>query len=75
MGIQNIYKLVNKELFDNWYAEIQDWGSLHMLIIYKPNGSRYCDFWRKSLKAAKICFTKDMNIKGAIWKLDNSPLE
>ena len=67
MGIENVYKLSNPELFDNWTAIIQDWGNLFMLIIYLPSGKRYADWWCKNLRSAKINFTKEMETKGAKW--------
>ena len=67
MGIKIVYKLDNPELFGGWTAVINDWDNLHMLIIYLPNGRMYADWWCKSLRSAKILFTKEMEMKGAKW--------
>jgi hypothetical protein len=66
-GIEHTYKLTNPELFDNWQGTIDDWGSLYMLNIWLPNGNKYAGYWCKTLRSAKIIFTKEMGIKGAIW--------
>lgn len=70
MGIEERYHLGNPDKFDGWKAEIQNWGSLHRLVIWLPKGDEYGDYWAKNLRGAKIIFTKTMNIKGAIWLKD-----
>ena len=67
-GIEKRYRITNKELFDNWYAEIEDWGSVKLLVIYLPRGNRYCDGWFKTIQGAKRSFTLEMEQKGAKWE-------
>jgi hypothetical protein len=67
-GIIHTYRLINPDLFNKWTGTIDDWGSLHMLNIWLPNGHKYLNCWCKSLRSAKILFTKEMGIKGARWK-------
>ena len=69
LGIQIRYKLTNPERFSKWNAEIQDWGSLHMLILYTPRGEKYCDSWCKSLRAAKLLCARELGATGAKWEI------
>jgi hypothetical protein len=70
MGIEHRYKLNNPELFNGWHAEIQDWGTLHRLVIFLPNDEEYSNSWCKSLMSAKLIFAKEMGQRGAIWIID-----
>jgi hypothetical protein len=62
-GITHRYTLLNSESYQNWTAEIQDWGSLYMLVIWLPNGHQYADWWCKSLLSAKQLFAREMREK------------
>ena len=73
-GIEKRYILSNPELFNNWLGEIQNWGSLHRLVICLPNKDEYGSYWFKTIRSAKIFFTKEMGIKGAIWVKDNESI-
>jgi hypothetical protein len=65
MGIRNVYRLTNPELFNKWSAIIEDWGSLHYVTILLPNGTIYSRFPTKSLRSAKVYISKELGGKGA----------
>ena len=64
MGIIFSYKSIDSIELRGWSVSIEDWGSLHYVYIYLPNGNLYSTYPTINLRSAKILVSKHLDVKG-----------